>query len=387
MSTKQRLFRATAVAAAFFSIYANLVGLITETHLTTYIRDAIVMLMLLIGVYRANAAAAFLCSICSGLLLVLCILKGLSPEVLPKVRNYVLFPLVALAVSLASRGLEKGDALTSERWINWIFYSLVFTIASEAGLYLLFPEFQALASAALSQLSEEKGVFVGLGGGLINGGRVMTPLLSPVQGGFLLFLSLAFLKMKRTGRRRRALLFYASHLATASKVSLAAWIGLRLIESRAGEWILITIGLSIGVVAVLAWAPEDMVEINIESIKLHLRGAVAGLLSPLDAPWGLELSEVGALAANDASVVQPGFESFIGSFSAAFGVAGVLLVQVLAITLATRSRITALTFAMWMLSDNVSSPHLFVVPLLYLLLQPKPVVRRTSVSGVTGPQL
>lgn len=372
-------------ALGFFCVYANLIGLVTGSLYPTYARDAIVLGVLLAALYRHAKIHLMFSAILASTLLVICIVKGFPDDILPKIRNYVAFPFVVSCVSVSFSLLKKNIYSNTGRfWINYVFYSLVIFMIAEAAIYLIFPGIQHLTYFALSVIAEAKGVSVGLGGGLVNGARIITPLLSPVQGSIVLFIALVFMApvSKRFG------LFYIAHALTFSKISLLAGI---LERARKASYLglLIGVALIIGLVVLFfAFAPGYLVITNIQSILIHLSGAVLGIMAPFQHPFGLSLDEVGAISGMEVEYATPGFESFIGSFAAAFGLFGLISLVLMYVLYGYRNFLVSTFFLLWLLSDNVSSPHLFIIPALYLLQQPREAKRSSAVAlpaqGGTG---
>lgn len=361
----------------FFCVYANLIGLVTGSLYPTYARDAIVLIVLFAALYRHAKVHLVVSALLASMVLAICFAKGFPDELLPKVRNYVMFPFVVSCISIGFSRLKKNIPDNARRsWINYIFYSLVVLMVAEASIYVVFPEVQHFTYFALSLIAEAKGVSVGLGGGVINGARIITPLLSPVQGGIVLFLALVFMSpvSKRFG------LFYLVHVLTFSKISLLAGI---LERARKASYLNLMIGIvSIIGLAILffAFAPGHLIVTNIQSVLIHLSGAVLGIMSPLYHPFGLGLEEVGAISGMEVEYATPGFESFIGSFAAAFGVFGLVSLVFMYAYYGYRNFLVSTFFLLWFLSDNVSSPHLFIIPALYLLQQPKQIKKSSAAT-------
>lgn len=364
-------------ALGFFCVYANLIGLVTGSLYPTYARDAIVLSVLLAALYRHAKIHLIFSVMLASMILAICIAKGFPNDILPKIRNYVAFPFVVSCVSISFSLLKKGIYGNAGRfWINYIFYSLVIFMIAEAAIYMIFPDLQHLTYFALSLIAEAKGVSVGLGGGLVNGARIITPLLSPVQGSIVLFIALVFMApvSKRFG------LFYIAHVLTFSKISLLAGI---LERARKASYLSLLAGVVfvVGLVVLFfAFAPGYLVITNIQSILIHLSGAVLGIMAPFHHPFGLSLDEVGAISGMEVEYATPGFESFVGSFAAAFGLFGLISLVLMYALYGYRNFLVSTFFLLWLLSDNVSSPHLFVIPALYLLQQPRQVRRNPVVA-------
>jgi hypothetical protein len=219
--------------------------------------------------------------------------------------------------------------------------------------------------SALATASEQKGVSVGLGGGFINGLRAMTPLLSPVQGSFVLFTALLYMQSSRLS----TLNFYAIHLLTVSKISLLGDLAYRMLKKLTIlQMLAIFFWLLIIAIIIIFTASPETLENNKESIRIHISGAIKGILTPFYAPLGLPLIHVGAISINENSPISPGFESFLGSICAAFGIAGIAVVLICLLFFGFKSKAMLVVFLAWLLSDNVSSPHLFVIPIFWTLI-------------------
>lgn len=351
------------VALAFYCTFANLIGLGIASVLPTYFRDLVVVIALLLAAYKISPYKAVIASATSGLLIIACIAKGISPDLLPKIRNYAAFPLVCLVVTYSHQLFSQRR--DNQRWISRLFIAISCSIFLEGAIYILAPEVQSLMWSTLASASEQKGVSVGLGGGLINGGRVMTPLLSPVQGSFVLFTALLYMQSSALS----TLNYYAIHLLTFSKISLLGDLAYRMLTKLTIPQILaIFFGLLIITTTIIFTASTETTEINKESIRLHLSGAFTGILTPFYSPLGLPLTHVGALSINENAPISPGFESFLGSICAAFGLAGMAVVIICLILFGLKSKAMLVVFLLWLLSDNVSSPHLFAIPIFWTLL-------------------
>lgn len=356
----------------FFCLLANLISLITLDKNYTYARDAFVVVALVVAAFRVEPTRAPFVSLISASILLMCFIKGFPPEVFSKVRNYVSFPFICLIASSlyssktfdVSRGYEKHS---DKEMLTTIFYIVCIGTFVEALFYVFVPNAQFLAWSQLRDLSEEKGVSVGLGGGLINGSRMMTPLLSPVQGSFVAFLTLSLLPASKN----RSLLYYALHALTFSKVTIFSDMLRRSIEHFRFQQILLSAIGAAALVVLFMWiATPEALETNIASADMHFRGAYGGLITPFSSPWGLPLDQVGALEINEDTLVRPGFESFIGSYVASFGIFGLAAV-ILTLFISKKSSHNGMLIVlliMWTLSDNISSPHLYLPVIISALI-------------------
>jgi hypothetical protein len=351
------------VTLAFYCAFANLIGLVIASALPTYFRDLVIAIALLLSAYKISPYKAVIASAASGLLFIACIAKGISPDLLPKIRNYVAFPLVCLVLTNSHRLFLQGK--DHQRWISLLFVAISCSIFLEGAIYIFAPEIQSLMWSALATASEQKGVSVGLGGGFINGLRAMTPLLSPVQGSFVLFTALLYMQSSRLS----TLNFYAIHLLTVSKISLLGDLAYRMLKKLTIlQMLAIFFWLLIIAIIIIFTASPETLENNKESIRIHISGAIKGILTPFYAPLGLPLIHVGAISINENSPISPGFESFLGSICAAFGIAGIAVVLICLLFFGFKSKAMLVVFLAWLLSDNVSSPHLFVIPIFWTLI-------------------
>lgn len=361
--------KAIIVGLAIYCTLANLIGLLTVSSTPTYIRDAIIATALIISSAKISILKTAILFSTSALIIIACITKGLSPELAPKIRNYAAFPFLCLIITYSCKysdeKTKEGAPELNNSWVAIIYAILISFILAESIIYILLPEFQALAWATLSAVSEEKGVSVGLGGGLLNGTRAMTPLLSPVQGSFVAFTALVYMQQSK----KSTIFFYLIHIFTLSKITLIAELLLKTLQNLTPSRLLAALfTLTFITLVFFAFTSPESIEINIESIKLHLSGAGYGIIAPIDYPFGLPLEMVGALSFNEGNPLTPGFESFLGSISASFGWPGFLMITASIIYFGSKSKFMLVIFFMWLLSDNVSSPHLFVIPIFWVLL-------------------
>jgi hypothetical protein len=174
-------------------------------------------------------------------------------------------------------------------------------------------------------------------------------------------------------------LFYLAHVLTFSKISLLAGL---LERARKASYLTVMIGFVFVIIVLILFftlTPGYIVVTNVQSVLIHLSGAVLGVVSPFYHPLGLSLDSVGAISGTEVEYATPGFESFIGSFAAAFGIFGLAALLFMYANYGYGNFLVSTFFLLWLLSDNVSSPHLFIIPALYLLQQPK-LKKRIQVS-------
>lgn len=371
---------AIVVGLAIYCTIANLFGFLTLSSAPIYARDAIIATAIIIASFKISKLKAAIISCTSAIIVLSCFAKGFSPELIPKIRNYSAFPYLCLIVTYSSEiardNHNKSNPDNANSWVYLIFTIITIGTIIESIIYIISPEIQAVAWSTLTALSEEKGVSVGLGGGLLNGTRAMTPLLSPVQGSFVAFTCLAYM----INTKRSTIFFYAIHLFTLSKITIIGDLLLKATSNiTPSRLTAVILAFSSLIWLFAAFASPESIEINIESMKLHFSGAGYGLLAPIDFPIGLELDKVGALSLNDGNPLTPGFESFLGSISASFGWPGLLLIAISALYFGSKSKLMIVIFLMWLLSDNVSSPHLFVIPIFWVLLN-KEIIANTKTS-------
>lgn len=349
-----------------YCLFANLASLFSGFVPLIYVRDAIILGVVFIGLCRYSLIRAMIPCALAIIILLITLVKGIPDStLLPKIRNYCSLPFLYAAFGISwdikNKAIRAGSE-DKDGWLHFLHGLLCGMIVLEALAYLFIPEAQTLAYGALAALSEEKGVSVGLGGGILNGGRTMTPLLNPVQGSFVLLSILLLIRQRRPFKS-----FFAVHILTVSKISagLGLLYSLRKISFRA--YLLAGIAVAAAFALILAVVPIETLEVNAASAMLHFEGTVLGVMAPLTDPLGLPFLQVGALSVNDALGVQPGFESFLGSFIAAYGLAGIMVLLVLFIA-SPRNLASAALLIAWLFSDNISSPHLFIIPAFYVLL-------------------
>ena len=341
---------------AVFCLYANLLSMLFTEIFVIYLRDLLIFFFVFL-LFGKNASPAQKVILIAWLFLVVCyiILCHGNYGSISKIRNYVMFPFMVFAFAECTRPWIFESGFKGNR-VDRIFYffldAYVLLFFIEALIYTFLPSSQDVLYGLLRDISDEKGTSVGLSGGIFSGLRIITPAGNPVQGSFVLF---TWWLLRLNGFR--TVLYFLAHVLSVSKVTLVLGIVGFFLKSK---WFSALIILFVSMVLAGYFVLPSIGNVHVDSVRMHIEGFVYGFTSIFSSPLGIEFDTVSAQSKQVGASVAPGFESYLGSIWAAFGIPGFILSVAIFATAYLKSRLVGFLIFAFAFSDNTSSPHLFI---------------------------